>query len=213
MNESPESHAPYEALMSAGAVSVNVENEFEFVSGLRGPIYVDSRRIISYPKERLIILQALEGLINTDFIGPSAIAGIATGGIPWAAWVAHDLRLPLLYVRPAAKPRGMGRQIEGKFDKDDRILLVEDVITTGLSTAGCAEAIQSAGATVLGAVSIFSYELPFAKRCLSSAGMDFRPLITFPMLLRIGADYFTSVEMDVLRSWQTQVLPAFIPKG
>jgi orotate phosphoribosyltransferase len=201
-----------QVFLSTGAVTVDAERGFEFVSGLHSPIYVDSRRLISFPKERRVILDALETLIATDYAATSAVAGIVTAGVPWAAWIAADLDLPLLYIRPEAKPRGLGRQIEGMLNENDRVLLIEDLITTGLSTARCANAIRNEKADVLGVLSIFSYEVPFGEHRLNHAGVKCSSLLPFSTFLEVSATHFTQQEMDALRHWQTNVLPTFVPK-
>lgn len=201
-----------QVFLSTGAVTVDAERGFEFVSGLHSPIYVDSRRLISFPKERRVILDALETLIATDYAATSTVAGIVTAGVPWAAWIAADLDLPLLYIRPEPKPRGLGRQIEGALNEGDQVLLIEDLITTGLSTARCADAIRNQKADVLGALSIFSYEVPFAERRLNHARIKYSSLLPFSTFLEVSTTHFTTQEMDALRNWRTKILPTFVPK-
>jgi orotate phosphoribosyltransferase len=201
-----------QAFLSTGAVTVDAEHGFEFVSGLHSPIYVDSRRLISFPKERRVILGALENLIQANYATTSAVAGIVTAGVPWAAWIAADFDLPLLYVRPEAKPRGLGRQVEGALSEGAQVLLIEDLITTGLSTVRCANAIRNGEAAVLGALSIFSYEVPFGEHRLNQAGVNYSSLLPFSSFLEASKSYFTMQEMEALRDWQTRVLPNFMPR-
>lgn len=201
-----------EALISSGAVTIDTRDGFEFVSGLHGPVYIDNRRVISFPAERKVIIRALEGLVRTQFPSVSKIAGIATAGIPWAAWIADNLSLPLLYVRPAAKSRGLERQVEGVLNPTDNVLLIEDVITTGLSTIRSAQALRAKGAAIAGAVSIFTYELPFASKRLNDACVRFGSVVPFTTLLQVGSKHFTPTEITVLKCWQTQVLPGFVPR-
>ena len=201
-----------DAFLSTGGVTVDPDRGFEFVSGLHSPIYVDSRRLISFPKERRVILDALEILITADYAATSAVAGIVTAGVPWAAWIAADLHLPLLYIRPEPKPRWLGRQIEGALNEGDQVLLIEDLITTGLSTARCANAIRAKGADVLGALSIFSYEVAFAERRLNQARIKYSAVLPFSVFLDLTSVRFSPHELGALRHWQNEILPTFVPK-
>jgi len=169
------------ALLQAGAVRLSPKAPFTWASGLRSPIYCDNRQLLGFPALRLGIASALAD--RSRSLSPTLIAGTATAGIPWASFVAAELDLPMAYVRAEAKKHGMGRQVEGPNVKGHRVLLLEDLISTGGSSLRCAEALRAEGADLLEVLALFSYGLPQAETAFGEAGVALAVLATFENLL------------------------------
>lgn len=146
-------------LLRVGAVELSPNDPFTWASGIKSPIYCDNRLTMSDPVGRMDIAKGLAELIRTNYPETTVIAGTATAGIPHAAWVADILGLPMVYIRSSAKGHGRSRQIEGKISKDDKAIIVEDLISTGGSSLNAAAALRSEDVEVTGIVSIFTYEL------------------------------------------------------
>ena len=148
-----------ESLLEIKAVSLRPNDPFTWTSGIQSPIYCDNRLTLSYPEIRRKIAAGLAEIITEKFPGTDLIAGTATAGIPHAAWVSELLNLPMCYVRSKAKGHGKGNQIEGNAASGQKVVVVEDLISTGGSVITAVEALREAGCNVLGVVSIFTYEL------------------------------------------------------
>jgi orotate phosphoribosyltransferase len=153
---------------------------FTWASGLKSPIYCDNRQLLGYPEVRDQIVEAL--VAGSAALRPSLIAGAATAGVPWAAMVADRLKLPMAYVRPTPKNHGMGRQVEGPLARGHRAVLIEDLISTGMSSLKCAEALRAEGAEVPSVLALFSYGLPQAGRAFTEAGIGLEVLSSFEVL-------------------------------
>lgn len=167
-------------LLHAGAVRLNPKSPFTWASGLRSPIYCDNRQLLGFPELRSAIKAALAA--RTAEQQPTLVAGTSTAGIPWAAFVADVLELPLCYVRPEPKKHGMGRQVEGPHAKGHRVVVIEDLISTGGSSVKCVEALRAEGGEVLEVLALFSYGLPQAEATFQAAGCPLRVLATFEEL-------------------------------
>ena len=156
------------ALLEIKAVELRVdkENWFTWASGIKSPIYCDNRLTMSYPKIRKQIAEGFVKKIKELYPNVDYIVGTATAGIPHAAWISDIMELPMLYVRGSAKDHGKTNQIEGKFEKGKKVVVVEDLISTGKSSVLAAQALQEAGLEVLGVIAIFSYNLNKAKEKL-----------------------------------------------
>lgn len=170
-------------LIDEKIVKFKEEGYFTFASGIHSPIYTDLRQTISFPKTRELITQALAKLVTEYYPDTTVIAGVATAGIPQAALLAEKLNLPMVYVRSKPKDHGTKSQIEGVIKKKDRVLLIDDLISTGGSVLKAAEAILNAGYQVNGVLSIFSYGFPDAQKNFENAGLTFKPVITYSSLL------------------------------
>ena len=169
------------ALLDAGAVRLSPAQPFTWASGLKSPIYCDNRQLLGHPALRRGIADALTE--RARHLGPTLVAGTATAGIPWAAFVAEALELPMAYVRAEAKKHGMGRQVEGPSTRGHRVLLVEDLLSTGGSSLRCVEALRAEGAELLEVLALFSYGLPRAQRAFAEAQAAWSVLATFEDLL------------------------------
>ena len=150
---------------------------FTWASGLKSPIYCDNRQLLGFPAIRNQIVEAL--VAQARALAPTLVAGAATAGVPWSAMVADRLGLPTAYVRPTPKDHGMGRQVEGPLAKGHRVVLVEDLISTGGSSLKCAEALRAEGAEVPAVLALFSYSLPRAEAAFAKAGIDLSVLSSF----------------------------------
>jgi len=167
-------------LLDAGAVRLSPRSPFTWASGLRSPIYCDNRQLLGFPELRTAIKHALAE--QAALAGPTLIAGTSTAGIPWAALVADELGLPMAYVRPEPKKHGMARQVEGPHADGHKVVLIEDLISTGGSSIKCVDALRHEDATVLEVLALFSYSLPQAAAAFSAAKADLKVLATFEEL-------------------------------
>ena len=170
-------------LIAKKIVTISPDSEFVYASGMHSPIYTDLRQTISYPELRQAIAENLADLIKQEFPAVTVIGGVATAGIPHAAWVAQVMGLPMIYVRSKPKDHGKGRQIEGRVDANDHIVLIDDLISTGGSVLSAVQAVRKEGAQVDGVSSIFTYLLPDADENFKKADTKFAPLLTYRELI------------------------------
>lgn len=173
------------ALLDAGAVRFSPKAPFTWASGLKSPIYCDNRQLLGFPDLRGAISDALASWARE--LAPTLIAGTGSAGIPWAALVADRMDLPLAYVRPQPKNHGMGRQVEGPNADGHRVVLIEDLISTGGSSLRCVEALKREDATVLEVLALFTYGLPQAEAAFRNSGVALRVLTTFEALAEEAA--------------------------
>ncbi len=193
-----------EQLLEIKAVFLQPNDPFTWSSGLKSPIYCDNRLTLSYPKVRKDIAQGLADLIKEHFPETEIVAGTATAGIPHAAWVSDVLDLPMAYVRSKAKEHGKGNQIEGKADKGQKVVVVEDLISTGGSVITAVNSLREAGCEVLGVVSIFTYELPKGKELLAYAKIESYSLTDYTALLEVAQrnGYIKESDVASLQAWK-----------
>ncbi|ALJ00364.1 orotate phosphoribosyltransferase [Rufibacter tibetensis] len=193
-------------LLESQAVRLRPEQPFKWSSGWNSPIYCDNRVTLSYPHIRTYIKEALAQAIQDRFPGVQAIAGVATAGIAQGALVADILNLPYLYVRPEPKSHGMGNQIEGKLEKGQKIVLVEDLISTGGSSLKAAKAVQAEGGEVIGMAAIFTYGFKQADENFAAAGIPTVWLSHYNALLDTAASqgYISPEAITTLEQWRQQ---------
>lgn len=191
-------------LLDINAVTLSPSKPFLWASGIKAPIYTDNRRTIAFPKVRQHIAEGLAEYIKTTFPTATVIAGVATAGIPHAALVADRLALPMSYVRSKPKDHGTGRQIEGQVTADDQVVLIDDLISTGGSVLGAAKAVQAVGATVLGVLGIFSYELPDSTTNFDDAKLSLHTLTNYSTLVELANEKqdVTDAELASLKQWR-----------
>mgnify|MGYP002660419395 FL=1 len=191
------------SLLDIKAVSLSPQNPYTWASGLRSPIYCDNRVTMSFPAVRKQIAQGLADLIKEKYPDAEVIAGTATAGIPHAAWIADILDLPMVYIRSKAKDHGTGRKIEGKISEGQKMVVVEDLISTGGSVIEASKAAELDGANVLGSVAIFTYELAKGTKNFADAGLAIDTLSNYSTLLEVAHEtsYITEAEMDLLKDW------------
>lgn len=189
------------ALLSTEAVRLNVETPFTFVSGIKSPIYCDNRKMIGFPEERKVIVKEfIKKLEQKDF---DIIAGTATAGIPWAAFIATEMNKPMSYIRGEKKAHGAGRQIEGADFAGKKVVVIEDLISTGGSSIKAVDAAREAGATEVEVFAIFSYEFDKAYNNFKSAGIPWESLSNFSTLIQVAEDekYLTKEDAETASKW------------
>lgn len=188
-------------LLEVKAVTLSVSEPYTFTSGIKSPIYCDNRLLISYPEERKkIVKKFLEILETLEF---DVIAGTSTAGIPWAAWIAAKLEKPMVYIREKAKEHGKGNQVEGKLEKGQKAVIIEDLISTGGSSAAAVQAAKDAGAEVEDCVAIFTYEMEKANQKFLEARCKLHTLTNFSTLMKVAEekDYVNSEEKEKALEW------------
>ena len=191
-------------LLRIGAVSLEPNEPFTWSSGLKSPIYCDNRLTLAYPNVRSAIADGLVELIRAHFSNVEAIAGTATAGIPHAAWVSERMNLPMCYVRSQAKAHGKGKQIEGKAEPGQRVVVIEDLISTGGSSLNAVRALKEAGCEVLGVAAIFTYGLEKAKQAFAENKVEVHTLTDYDTLIEIavGLGVVTEQDLVTLRKWR-----------
>ncbi|MDC3416451.1 orotate phosphoribosyltransferase [Aquibacillus salsiterrae] len=165
------------------AIQIKPDRSFTWTSGIKSPIYCDNRLTLSYPDIREKIADAFVTIIKAQEEQPDVIAGCATAGIPHAAWIAQKLNLPMVYVRSKPKGHGKGNQIEGDIKEGQKVVVIEDLISTGGSSINAALALQEAGANVIGVLAIFSYGLAKATNNFKANGFPLTTISNFDSLL------------------------------
>jgi len=177
-----------EKLLQVGAVRLSPENPFTWASGWKSPIYCDNRKVLSFPYVRDFIKSELCNVIFEQFPDADVLAGVATAGIPWGAMAADQLKLPYIYVRPKPKDHGLGNQIEGSVEPGQKILVIEDLISTGKSSLQVVDVLRNAGHEVAGMVSIFNYGFALAEQAFAAAGVSYRSLTNYPTLISLAVE-------------------------
>ena len=191
-------------LLDAQAVKLSPDRPFKWSSGWNSPIYCDNRVTLSFPEIRTFIKNALAEAIRSHFPAAEAIAGVATAGIPQGALVADVLNLPFFYVRPKPKEHGMGNQIEGRLAENQKVVLVEDLISTGGSSLKAADALLQAGGQVLGMAAIFTYGFEVAAQNFARYNIDLVCLSNYEALLTKALErhYIKPEAMQKLSEWR-----------
>lgn len=191
-------------LLEIEAVFLNPSDPFTWASGIKSPIYCDNRITMSYPKVRKEIAKGLASKIKEAFPEVQVIAGTATAGIPHAAWVAEILDLPMVYIRSKAKDHGKGNQIEGRIVEGQKMVVIEDLISTGGSVLEAAEAAKREGADILGVAAIFTYELPKGKANFEKAEILLMTLTNYSVLIEVALEdrYIDEQELTLLKEWK-----------
>ncbi len=186
-------------LLSIGAVFLRPENPFTWASGIKSPIYCDNRLILTAPKARGDVESALAKTIKENYPDCEVLMGTSTAGIAHAAITAHLMDLPMGYVRGGAKDHGRGNQIEGKLEKGQKVVVVEDLISTGGSVIEVVNVLREAGADVLGIVSIFTYGMKKGLERLAEANVKNISLTNFDVITKVAAEEGYIKEEDIER--------------
>jgi len=191
-------------LLEIQAIKLNIEKPFTWSSGWKSPIYCDNRLSLSYPEIRTVIRDGLVTSIKENFSAVESIAGVATAGIAQGALIAETLGLPFLYVRPKPKDHGMENLIEGKITKGQKVVVVEDLVSTGGSSLKAAQALKESGFNVLGMVSIFNYGFDVATRNFKDANLPLVSLSDYSSLLQYALEgkHITEEHMISLKAWR-----------
>ena len=202
-NESEIEQKVAEFLLQIKAIKLQPNNPFTWASGLKSPIYCDNRITLSYPSVRTYLRQKLTELIQEEYGPAGVIAGVATAGIPQGVLVAQELGLPFIYVRASAKEHGTGKLIEGEINPGQRVVLVEDLISTGKSSIQAIDTLRDAGYEVAGLAAIFSYGFNVATENFTNAKCKFKTLSNYPALIQYAAEhnYITEADLRLLSEW------------
>ncbi|SHJ72920.1 orotate phosphoribosyltransferase [Paramaledivibacter caminithermalis] len=191
-------------LLEIKAVTIkDTSNLFTWASGIKSPIYCDNRLTMSYPEVRDKIAEGFKEVIEKEFPEVGIIAGTATAGIPHAAWVSQKMNLPMVYVRSSAKGHGKQNQVEGRLFEGKKVVLIEDLLSTGGSSMKAVKALKEAGANVIGVVAIFSYNFKKADDLFKQEGVEYRTLTNYDILLPLAAKmgYVKEEELQLLKQW------------
>lgn len=193
-----------EKLLQVKAVKLNLETPFTWASGWKSPVYCDNRRVLSFPFVREFIKSEMCNVIFDQFGEGELLAGVATAGIAWGAMASDQLKLPYIYVRPKPKEHGLGNQIEGFYEKGQKVVVIEDLVSTGKSSLQVVEVLRAQGLDVIGMVSIFTYGFPVATENFQKAGLTLKSLTNYPTLVELGIEkqIFSRDQQEILLKWQ-----------
>jgi orotate phosphoribosyltransferase len=191
-------------LLQCKAIKLNPENPFIWASGWKSPIYCDNRKTLAFPEIRNAIKYSFAEVIKEKFLSTAAIAGVATGAIAQGALVADVLNLPFMYVRSEAKGHGLNNLIEGAPENGQKVVVIEDLISTGGSSLKAVEALRLAGCEVLGMVAIFTYGFPKAVESFKQAGCTLHTLSNYEAMLRLALEsgYISARQLGTLEMWR-----------
>lgn len=193
-----------EKLLQINAIKLSIDKPFTWASGWKSPIYCDNRKILSYPYIRDFIKSEMCNLIFQSYADAEMLAGVATAGIPWGAMAADQLKLPYIYVRPKPKEHGLGNQIEGFYEEGKKVVIIEDLISTGKSSLLVAEVLKNAGLQVEGMVSIFTYGFDEAKSSFEKANIKCHSLTDYYSVisLAIEKNIVSEADQNTLLNWR-----------
>ncbi len=190
-------------LLEIKAVTLNLQTGYRYVSGIYSPIYCDNRLLMSYPDKRKITTKSFQQLIVENKLEFDVIAGVATSGIPHAAWLADALGKPMIYVRSEKKEHGKQNLIEGRIEKGQRVIVIEDLVSTGGSSVAVVDALKEAGADVVCCLAIFTYEFAKAKKKFDDSGCELFTLTSFTTLIDVAfkSSYIDAEQKEKALEW------------
>jgi orotate phosphoribosyltransferase len=193
-----------EYLLQIKAIKLQPSNPFTWASGWKSPIYCDNRKTLSFPEVRSYIRDSFVSLVTELYPKADMIAGVATGAISHGALVADKLGLPFIYVRSGAKEHGLGNQIEGYYEKGQKIVVVEDLISTGGTSLNAVKALREADCEVLGMIAIFTYEFKKASDGFASEKCALNTLCNYSVLIEtaVKTGYITESDVETLKKWR-----------
>ena len=193
-----------ELLLQINAIKLNPKNPFTWASGWKSPIYCDNRVILSHPKIRVFVREQISKQINELYGKPEIIAGVATGAIGIGMLVADLMNLPFIYVRPNSKKHGRKNQIEGSFEKEQNVVVIEDLISTGNSSLLAVDALREAELKVKGMISIFTYGFPISYENFKKKNVELHTLSSYDILLEqaLSTDYINEKDFKILSKWR-----------
>ena len=195
-------------LIDIGAVTFSPDDPYTWASGIKSPIYCDNRLTMAYPRIRSLIAEGFAERIETLALDPVVIVGTATAGIPHAAWLAGHMGLPMAYVRSKPKQHGRGNQIEGIVEAGQRVVVIEDLISTGGSSAKTVNVLRDRGADVAAVLAIFSYGLPLSTNTFTAIQVPFDTLTNFPVMVEVAQQkgYLDTRTVDILENWRSMII-------
>lgn len=193
-----------EKLLQVNAIKLRPEEPFTWASGWKSPIYCDNRKVLSHPYIRDYIKSELCNVVFEKYGSAELIAGVATAGIAWGAMVADQLKLPFIYVRPKPKEHGLGNQIEGEYQRSQKVVVIEDLVSTGKSSLQVVEVLKKEGLHIQGMVSIFNYQFDAGKKAFEEAGIDLFSLTDYSTLLTLAEKkgFIQPSQQEVLLNWR-----------
>ena len=193
-----------QSLLQIKAIKLSPANLFTWASGWHSPIYCDNRKILSFPATRKLVYESFAEMIAAKYPDADVIAGVATGAIAHGVLVAEKMGKPFIYVRSAPKGHGLGNQIEGNLPEGAKVVVVEDLVSTGISSLSAVEALRAAGAEVMGMVAIFTYGFPIAAEAFAKAGVTLDTLSNYETLIELAAEegYVSESDLDFLSEWR-----------
>jgi orotate phosphoribosyltransferase len=194
-----------EKLIQVNAVKLSLQEPFTWASGWKSPIYCDNRRILSFPYVRDFIKSELCNAVFSNFPETEMLAGVATAGIAWGAMTADQLKLPFIYVRPKPKQHGLGNQIEGFYEKGKDVVVIEDLISTGLSSLQVVDVLEKDGLNVVGMISIFTYDFPQANEAIAARRIPYFSMTNYPALIEVAKEkgMVKESEIELLLKWRS----------
>ena len=193
-----------EYLLQINAIKLQPSNPFTWASGWKSPIYCDNRKTLSFPEVRSFIRDSFAALITELYPDADLVAGVATGAIAHGALAADKLGKPFIYVRSEAKEHGLGNQIEGYFVKGQKVVVIEDLISTGGSSLNAVRALRNAGCEVLGMIAIFTYEFRKATDGFATENCKLNTLSNYSTLIEtaVNSGYVSAAEVETLKKWR-----------
>jgi orotate phosphoribosyltransferase len=193
-----------EKLLQVNAIKLDPENPFTWASGWKSPIYCDNRKVLSFPYIRDFIKSEMCSVIFEKFPEADVLAGVATAGIAWGAMASDQLKLPYIYVRPKPKEHGLTNQIEGALEKGQKVLIIEDLISTGKSSLQVCDVLKAAGADVIGMISIFTYGFEIAEHAFKTANIPYQSLTNYQTLIELALEkgIIAADEQNTLLNWR-----------
>ena len=191
-------------LLAIDTIKIQPETPFTWASGWKAPIYCDNRKVLSFPETRSFICQQFTKLVREKYPKAEVIAGVATGAIAHGVLVAEALGLPFIYIRTKPKGHGLENLIEGDMQPGAKVVIIEDLVSTGSSSLAAAEAVRNYGAEVLGMLAIFTYNFPLAAKNFDEAGIELTTLSNYNLLLKLAHDSkeITDIQLESLNNWR-----------
>jgi len=196
-----------EILLRLEAVKLSPHDLFTWTSGIKSPIYCDNRKLISHPKDRNTVISELTELIKAEFPQTDCLAGVATAGIPHAAFLAQELNLPMIYIRSSEKGHGLKNRIEGELSANPNILVIEDLVSSGKSSLAAAQALVDLNIKPVGALALFSYGFNFAHKLFEDAQIPLKTLSNLQQILdyAILANFLSEDEKKLIEQWKNKI--------
>ncbi len=193
-----------EKLLKISAVKLQPDSPFIWASGWNSPIYTDNRKTLSYPDVRNFIKVELSRLVLENFSDAEVVAGVATGAIAQGVLVADNLGLPFVYVRSTPKDHGLENLIEGNIKPGQKVVIVEDLVSTGKSSLKAVQAVRNAGAEVVGMVAIFTYEFPVATEAFAAEGVKLLTISNYSSMVKaaVATNYIKEEDVECLQQWR-----------
>jgi len=193
-----------QSLLQIKAIKLQPANPFTWASGWKSPIYCDNRKTLSYPEIRDLLKENFAQVVTEKFGKPDFIAGVATGAIAIGALVADALNLPFVYVRPKPKEHGLGNQIEGEIPEGKKVVVIEDLVSTGKSSLKAVEALRNQNIKVIGMVAVFTYGLKIAENNFKEANVPLKTLSNYNQLIQFALQtgYIKESDLETLNQWR-----------